>query len=426
MLTAKWKNLIGILFLVLGMAYAISPFFKEVTIERHGDARYLYINGVCWFSGKCPYHTDIYKEVWKERMKNESSRKELGGKDGGAAAPLYPPSLAIYTMPSIFFAWDTAKYYYDIMSVICLLTMMFFLTRLIKDLPEVRANVGKIGLVMGLGCLISAIPATIFVGQLSLVALAGALGAFYFSEHKRFFIAGLFVVLASIKPHLTLPFVIYLFIQQKNWRLFGWSSLLVGTTFLGILIMGGDLNPLPEIMVNYQTYTHYKADVSSKLPGLTYLTTSLGIDRAILILLGLVIMTLLAFWFRKINTMSHHQNLSKTEENRMKEQGILEMAFIFTLTALFMPLHGYDYSIFFPVVVLLVVVRWNLAMWLIPGIASVARPGNLVAILHVMGIPVSGILLASLGVIYLTLTIAIIIWKLRKEALEISPQVIFT
>lgn len=78
--------------------------------------------------------------------------------------------------------------------------MMFFLTRLIKDLPEVRADFSKIGLVMGLGCLISAIPATIFVGQLSLVALAGALGAFYFSEHKKFFIAGLFVVLASVKP----------------------------------------------------------------------------------------------------------------------------------------------------------------------------------------------------------------------------------
>jgi hypothetical protein len=427
MLTATHKNWLGILLLMLGIAYAISPFFKEVTIERLKDARHFYVNGVCWFSGKCPYHADVYKEVWKERMKNESFRKELGGKDGGGAGALHPPSLAIYAMPSVFFPWQTAKYYYDVINVIGLLAIMFFLTQLIKDLPNVRADFSKIGLVMGLGCLISAVPATIFVGQLSLVALTGALGAFYFSEHKRFFIAGLFVVLASIKPHITLPFVIYLFIQQQSWHLFGWSSLLVGTTFLGVLIMGGDLNPIPEMMINYQTYTNYPADVASKLPGLTYLTASLNIDRAILILLGLAVAILLAFWFRKINIISHHQNLSKTEEGRMKEQGILAMALIFTVTALFMPLHSYDYTIFFPVMVLLIVVRWNLAIWLIPGIISVARGGKLAAILHqVIGVSVPGILLTSLGVIYLTLTIVIIIWKLRSEALESPPQVMLT
>jgi hypothetical protein len=409
----------GVIFLVLGIAYAISPFFKEVTNGRHIDTRYYYVSGVCWLSGKCPYHSDVLIEVWKEIMKNETFRKELHGKDGGGAMHSQSPSLAIYTMPSALFAWDTAKYYYDFMNVVFLLAIIFFLTSLIKDLPYVRADWGKIGLVVGLGCLISAVPATIFVGQGSLLALTGCLGAFYFSERKQFFIAGLFVVLASAKPHLSLLFIIFLFIMQRDWRFFAWSSLLVGITFLGILIMGGDLNPIPEIIVNFRNYSEYPADSNYKLPGLTYLTADLGISRAILILLGLAIVTALAFWFRKMSTAPNNQETSEIWVSHQKEQGILAMALIFSVTALFMPLHGYDYTIFFTVVILLAVVRWNLAMWLIPGIILVARPGNLGNVLtRVTEMQVSGILLASLGVIYLTLTIAIIIWKLRSEALE--------
>ncbi len=120
-----------------------------------------------------------------------------------------------------------------------------------------------------------------------------------------------------------------------------------------------------------------------------------------------------------MSTAPNNQETSETWVSHKKEQGILAMALIFSVTALFMPLHGYDYTIFFTVVILLAVVRWNLAMWLIPGIILVARPGNLGNVLTRMTeMQVSGILLASLGVIYLTLTIAIIIWKLRSEALE--------
>lgn len=418
MITAKQKNIMGVFFLVLGIAYAISPFFKEVTNGRHIDSCQFYVHGVCWLSGKSPYDLEVYRGVWKERMENETFRPELPKAKGAA---VHPPSLAIYTMPSAFFAWETAKYYYDFMNVVFLLAIIFFLTRLIKDLPSTRADVGKIGIVMGLGCFISAVPATIFTGQLSLLALTGCFGAFYFSERKQLFIAGLFVVLASIKPHLTLPFIIYLFIMQRDWRFFGWSSLLVGVTFLGILIMGCDLmNPIPEILANLQSYNREGGPSSpSKMPGLTYLTAYLGISRAILILLGLAIVTALALWFRKMSIAPNNQETSETWVSHKKEQGILAMALIFSVTALFMPLHGYDYTIFFTVVILLAVVRWNLAMWLIPGIILVARPGNLGNVLtRVTEMPVPGTLLASLGVIYLTLTIAIIIWKLRSEALE--------
>ncbi len=407
----------GVLFLVLGIAYAISPFFKEVTNGRHIDAHHSYVNGACWLSGKSPYDLEVFRGVWKERMENETFWPEHSKKKPAA---VHPPSLAIYTMPSAFFAWDTAKYYYDFTNVMFLLAIIFFLTHLIKNLPSMRADVGKVGIVMGLGCLISAVPNTIFMGQTSLLALTGCLGAFYFSERKQFFIAGLFVVLASAKPHIALPIIIYLFIMQRDWRFFAWSSLLVGVTFLGILMMGGDLNPIPEILANLQTYSREGGPNSpDRLSGLTYLTADLGISRAILIPLGLAIVTALALWFRKISTAPNNQETSETWLNHKKEQGILAMALIFSVTALFMPLHGYDYTIFFTVVILLAVVRWNLAMWLIPGIILVARPGNLGNVLtRVTEMPVPGVLLASLGVIYLTLTIAIIIWKLRSEALE--------
>ena len=416
MLTVKQRKIIGFLFLALCFAYAIRPVFKE-SLFRHVDARCFYVNGVCWLSGKCPYHMDVYRGVWKESMKNDNFRKELSNDHPGAT--IHPPSLAIYTMPSAFFAWETGKYYYDFMNVIFLLAIIFFLTRLIKDLPSMRANVGQIEFVMGLGCLNTALQFTISHGQLSFLALTGALGAFYFSERKQFFIAGLFVVLASMKPHVALLFIIYLFIQQRDWRFFGWSSLLVGTTFIGVLIMGGDLNPIPEIVANYKLYAEFGPNAPSRMLGLTNLMAFLGISRTILISLGLAIVTVLALWFRKMNIAPNNHGTSEIWMSHKKEQGILAMALIFAVTALFMPLHMPDYTIFFTVVILLVVVRWDLARWLIPGIILVARPDNMVNVLsYVIEMPVSRFLIASLGAVYLTLTIAIIIWKLRTEVLE--------
>ena len=112
----------------------------------------------------------------------------------------------------------------------------------------------------------------------------------------------------------------------------------------------------------------------------------------------------------------YKNNSSETQANKVREQDILAMALIFTLTALFVPLHNYDHTIFFTVVILLVMIRWSLAIWLIPGIIAVARSGHITDVVDMIGIHHIDMLVISLGIIYLSFVIMMIIWKNRIYA----------
>ncbi len=170
------QNFLGILFLIFGFSYVIwSSMLKENKMAdvRHLDGRYIYVSGACWLSGQSPYNVDAFGSVWKKHMINEQIRKEFL-KDGGAVFA-YPPTLGVISVPLAFFSWNMAKHVLDFMNVLFLLLIAFFSAMLIRDLPQTQFHFGKIGIGIGLSCLISAIPTTLFLGQTSLIALMDVL-----------------------------------------------------------------------------------------------------------------------------------------------------------------------------------------------------------------------------------------------------------
>lgn len=414
------KNFWGILFLIFGLSYVIwSSMLKEhqMAYVKHLDGRYIYVSGACWLSGQSPYNVNAFGNVWEKHMINEQIRKEFTTDGDTIALFAYPPTLGIISIPLAFFSWEMAKHVLDLMNMLFLLLIAFFSAMLIRDLPQTQFHFGKIGIGIGLSCLIAAIPTTLFLGQTSLIALMGCLGMIYFSQRQKFLTASLFVVFASIKPHVSLLLVIYWLVREKNWRFFGWSALLVSITSMSILWLGGIYHSFSEISNVIDGYRSIEFNTPSNMSGFYTILGSMGFDHrvtSILPIIGLTIVVALALLFRRTEIRQHKRSKnSETEIGAMNHQNLWLMVLVFSLTALFMPIHGYDYTIFFLAIMLLVTVRWHLVVFLLPGIILVARPGNSANLLSNMGdIPISAIMLGSLGAIYLTVAITVmIIWS---------------
>lgn len=237
----------------------------------------------------------------------------------------------------------------------------------------------------------------------------------YFSQRQKFLTASLFLVFASIKPHVSLLLVIYWLVREKNWRFFGWSVLLVSITSMGILWLGGTFNPFSEISNIMNAYTSIKFNAPSNMSGFYTILGNMGFDHkvtSILPIIGLTLVVVLALFFRERNIKQHKSSSRnfETEMGAVSYPNLWLIALVFSLTALFMPIHGYDYTVFFLAITLLVTVRWHFVIFLIPGIILVARPSNSVNLLSNIGdISISSIMLGSLGAIYLTVAITALI-----------------
>jgi len=408
----KYQRFFGILFFILCFAYAFNSGVLKTDGAKHIDGRYIYIAGTCWLTGQSPYNFDTFSRVWQKEMKNEKEVWQQQLKQGRGAF-VYPPTMGVIAIPIALFSWDIAKYVLDFMNLLFLLLIAFFSGGIIKKTLNLTSYDGKIWAGMGLACLISAVQWTIFIGQTPLIALAGCLGAIYFFQRSNIIIASLFIVVASIKPQLSLLPVIYLFIMARNWSFFGWSSVFVAVTTMSILVLGGDYNPFSIIQGSTTTHLSLTQFEASRLSGLFWFMDQIGINHPVTFIspvAGLMLVSALVFWLRK-KDLGVFDNFGNGED-KSKMQTLLFLTLPFCMTPIFMPLHGYDYVVFFLVFSSLIVMRGYFIALLLPGIILVARPSNVANLInfmidgHVTNFYVSR-MLESIGAIYLTITIVI-------------------
>jgi hypothetical protein len=185
------------------------PFGKDLYYVKQIDGRYLYIAGRVWLAGQSPYSFNTFLSFWKRDLKN-SGDFYLELKEGQGAF-IYPPTIAIFSLPLALFSWKNAQILLDTFNVVAFLSILFFAISLVRRFLPPTLEPGKIWLGIGMsGFFMSAVPVTIYSGQTPLLATAGFLGAIYFYLCGNIVTAALFIVIASIKPQLSLLPLIYL------------------------------------------------------------------------------------------------------------------------------------------------------------------------------------------------------------------------
>lgn len=351
------------------------------------------------------------------RLEPEAWQRQI---NEGQGAFFYPPTMGVIAIPTALLSWKMARHAFDMLNILCLLLICFFSGQIVKSHLSLNHCDSRIWVGMAASCLMSAVPETIFTGQTPLIALAGCLGALYFLQRQQLIIGALCIVIASIKPQLSILPVLFLLISARSWLFFGWSSLFVSMASLGVFMLGGDYNPLSIIENAANTHASLKPNDPSNTPGIYWLFTLLGVPPAINVsapITGTLTITALAFWSAK------HRIVMRRDTQAL----LFVIATPFAASNVLMPLHSYDYvSALFPVVVIAAISQQRTWLIFIPSFLLIARPDNIAHAIHVifqnqwMGITINSVMIESLGAIGLLAAISGIAFRQRDALRSIS------
>lgn len=136
-------------------------------------------------------------------------------------------------------------------------------------------------------------------GQLILLVLPVVLGAALIARHRAHTVwtdtlVALLVTVASVKPHLALPFVWVILIQPHNLR---WRALgLAGTMYLGLTLVGAAWVSAPAWTLLAQAIRHGTMTAAGALdPNLQFLVAKAGVPE-LMLPLSVMLLTLLGAW----------------------------------------------------------------------------------------------------------------------------------
>lgn len=382
-------RLLAVLFAACTLLLLLKPMGGSAP-NKFLDGRHLYVSGKIWLSGNSPYDHLLYQEVWAEEMQGENFRPTLYGDQGGDAAHLYPPSLALVTVPIAFSgSWNAARWLLAGINILVWLITLSLLWMLISRHTN-AAVINKhkalsIALVVGAASMVSSVAATIYVEQTSLFAMAGILGALYFLELRRYWLVAICVLVASIKPHLSLLLMGFLLAQPVRRPIFFRAALVVGLFNGAMLLWGGDLNPLPELQRSIADYQHAGGpNDAGILPGLRSLT---GWTTPTVAMLGTFLVAVVALVHR-------HLVVAEWVRSPFAPQYV---ALVFLITLLCMPLHSYDYTLLAGALIALPVLN-RVQFVIFAGLfLAAARYINVSTMLDSVGLPVDRSMVLTLS-----------------------------
>ena len=177
------------------------------------DTRCWYTAGVCWWGGDSPYDRDRYTEVWTSLF-GEPPRNH--------ATFVYPPTMALISLPLALFPWSVAPWLYRAASLAAVFGIGFLTHRLMAPEPGARPLNGAQAWYWGACAFLASVTQCLVQGQCATIVVFGCLAAWYGWRrgHWPVFLTGF--LLACIKPQISLiPLLFILGAGGTRWFLGG-------------------------------------------------------------------------------------------------------------------------------------------------------------------------------------------------------------
>jgi hypothetical protein len=327
-------------FLLLAVGYSIHAGLRVDRPARWRDGRFLFLSGRLWLEGESPYDRARLLARWPEHF------------DSLPKGPfLYPPTLAVVAVPlGLLPSWPVARRALDVLNVAALAACLGLAARL----------------------LVAGVPASITLGQTTLVALAGALGALHFAARGHALASGLCVVLASIKPQLTLLPLLLLPLERR-WHAVGWAALGVAVASALPLAAGSGAGLAADLRAARELYASHEANFPEALVGGVHLLARARLDvpEAALPLAGAALV------------LGFHLALRARPPSRAR--GLLALSAPFLVTGLCSQIHGYDTALYLVPVASLALLPPASAVALAPALVLAARPQVVTRSLELLG-----------------------------------------
>ena len=158
-----------------------------------------------------------------------------------------PPSLWVSMLPLAWLPFEIARYVWLLANIGMTYATCILLLKIFVPGSSIRTQ----AIFIALASLFVPTLTVIQIGQVTLLVLLGLVGAVYLIKHDRWFWAGAFLCLTSVKPHLvtlTVPYLIAYAIIRKEWR-FVWG--LLSTSVFCVLTL---FALRPEWIQDYSAY----------------------------------------------------------------------------------------------------------------------------------------------------------------------------
>lgn len=203
-----------------------------------------------------------------------------------------PPWLLVWLIPLTFIPFDRASWLWFLINLTFLFTSTTLLWSLYARTPKIRR---KSWLGITLAMLFVPTITTLLVGQITTLVLLGMAGFLYFEQRNSFVTAGLFLSLASIKPHLIyviLPTILLSALIYKQWRtIIGFLLPIISGTVVAFLLRPTFLAEYTLLMGSGKVLKYTPPTLSSTI------STWLDWPWFKWIGIGILLLFLIGWWF---------------------------------------------------------------------------------------------------------------------------------
>lgn len=380
---ARW---FPILCLALATTYVVKAGFFTNGPAHHLDTKYFFVASRAWLEGGSPYDYSFYSEVYARYF------------DSGLAPFVFPPPIAALCLPLGLFDWPAAQVIWDAingLTLVALITTCLILRRQYTREAHHNTHEPWASLWLLLGLSVTGIPGTLFIGQGALFATTGLALLFLSVRKKLIALTVVGLLLASIKPQLTLVGVsLYMLLTFREYK-WGWivgATAISAVVTLVFLLDGSGPTEFRESM---------SAHMGSQVSHFTDITAMIGWSSTMAWLAGgskvagmwiagaltgaLSIALIVRYWAWK--------------DQESNDQGTIRLlGMLFLLSMSVIPIKPYDLALVAPAYCIFGRLEMKMQMALLPSMLLLWRPYWLVNLLEsITNISVPLHLVVSLG-----------------------------
>jgi hypothetical protein len=198
----------------------LNTHFGEIDFMGYWSATYLFSNG------ENPYGLDLMTNV--QHMEVQSTLDVT-------IMSWNPPTLFVFLLPLAWMPFTAAKFVWLFFNMMLLLTAGLMLTNIYMQTASPQA---RLAFLVFVTCFPAAL-AGLYMGQVTFLVFWGLVACLALIKKNQWFWAGAILILATIKPHITILCVIYILAymaKHRHWQ--GWLGLaLTGIACLVLLFL---------------------------------------------------------------------------------------------------------------------------------------------------------------------------------------------
>ena len=339
---ARWHWPIATFLMIVAVGYAFWPL--HVRVRPWSDFGFIYAAGRTWLKGGSPYDFPTWNAEW-------AAIRPPSVVVSQPMPYMYPPHWAPLAVLAASLPWPVASRAWDAVSVLSFLATALLSVNLLGSMGPGAIRRPGAWAAIAFAALNPAIHYSSWQSQMALFPMLGVVGAFWAWHRKQVAWLAVFGFIASLKPQVSLPALLFLFFSGGHVGLLlgGAAAVVVGV----VAMMPSGLGAVPAQVADcYARHVQIVFNAPGEFSNLLAFFPWPGGTRPFLSVStasGMVAGVALAVAARE----------ARRRHPALLPNSLWQLGIVTAATGALMPVHAYDLVIYTPLFVLAYELRWR-------------------------------------------------------------------